>query len=371
MAGDDNDGFDLLSPDELVFGDKKGTDEIIEDARRPVLIERHRGMVESLEQELDDANVDPATADADALGLLQRIAHAHAGDDTPLRDLLVQELCVSLEHEGWDVAVLRRLIQGVYGHASCLLKARSNSTFNLFDIRSLPGSHGERLFLDQGIVFGQPEMHQLLPVPTSQFERRYRIVRRLTKGRGGDDNWAEAAGEPRLSRNTEAPLLELPEEERRAARAELIAHTIRSYFYRNVFRKYFDRDTLDPHEIGSHATILDWLLSIEETPHLFSFMAGQTQTQKMFRLSRLLRKIIAVNELYQRVYLGSMHPTYRDRLEGLGTRERLTILAKDRYPALQVDDSFMVMTVSCPFPIFVAWVQDKVVNSDLVLPPDA
>ena len=152
----------------------------------------------------------------------------------------------------------------------------------------------------------------------------------------------------------------LPDAQRQQARQRLVADRIRSRFFRHVFLRYFDRDSLGEEEIEAHKTILHWLESISQTPHLYPFMQGQTDSQKVFRLGRLLKKIIQINEMYQRVARASAHPTYRDRFLELGTRDRLAILAREHYPMLKVDSTFLLSTALCPFRTFARWVQANV-----------
>lgn len=340
----------------------------VEEARRPIIIARHRDAMSAIEQSLTPADLDAVGAE-DGVQLLKDLAERHAEEDDLLADLLIRQACMHKDRNTEDT-VLKARMSGVYRCCRDYSKVRFNLQFELADLRSITGKQLQNLIKNDPLVFGTTAMHHLLVIPQTLKDKRHRIIKRLRKAQGGDSTWKEAGGEPRLSRSSEAPLMELPEEQRRLARDELIAHSIRSLFFRRVFRLYFERDSLDPNEVASHPTILDWLVSIEETPHLYPFMQGQTQSQKIFRLQRLLVKIIQVNELYQRILRGSQHPTYRDQLQNLNTREKLTILARDRYPALEVDSNFMIASVSCPFAQFARWVQDSVASNDLVLPPE-
>ena len=69
----------------------------------------------------------------------------------------------------------------------------------------------------------------------------------MSQAKGGDTMW-ESAGDTRLSRKEQAPLLELPEEQREEMQRLVISNKVRRRFYRDVFVRYFDRDELSPEE---------------------------------------------------------------------------------------------------------------------------
>jgi len=98
--------------------------------------------------------------------------------------------------------------------------------------------------------------------------------------------------------------------------------------------------------------------------------APWTSGQKLFRLAQLLQKLIQLHEMYARAALAGDHPTYREAFATLGTRERLKVMAKDRYPALVLSPELTIAAMLCPFAGLVAWVQEKVAAADFVLPPD-
>ena len=146
---------------------------------------------------------------------------------------------------------------------------------------------------------------------------------------------------------------------------------IRSQFFKDVFLGYMAADEFDPKDGEAHPTVLHWLEAIEQTPHLFPFMQGQATGQKQFRLAQLMQKLIQVHEMYARATLAAEHPSYRAAFAGLTTRERLKVMAKDRYPPLVLSPELTLAALLCPFSGLVAWVQDKVAAADFVLPPDA
>ena len=94
-------------------------------------------------------------------------------------------------------------------------------------------------------------------------------------------------------------------------------------------------------------------------------MQGQSPQQKKFRLGQLLRKLIQINEMYQRVEQARAHQEYREELEGKNTREALTVLSKVHFPPLNVTSRFAIGTVLCPFQSFVDWIQQCLATKTL------
>ena len=362
------------------------TQELIEDARRPMLIARHRELVEEMEGNLTDslvtgssdhprlkrmlAELEAESEQARIIGTMQTIANEDDYEDCSLQEALIQQCCLLREERGIEVAALQLHIIGVYRKIRSLMSGQHGLIPDLEDLRTLEAPRLVRLLDPLPIEFGSPQIGDHLVVTRRQAMQELQALKRMSRAEGGDTTWADAEGPAPLPRELDEPLLDLDPAAREQARQRLIADRIRSQFYRNVFLGYFDRDTLSPEEISAHQTILHWLHGLSETPHMYPFMQGQTTGQKTFRLSRLLRKIVQLNEIYQRVAQASLSTTYRERFEGLNTRDRLQIMAKDRYPPIRVDDEFLVQTMVCPFEVFARWVQDKVANKDFVLPPD-
>ena len=302
---------------------------------------------------------------------LEQLAKDAHYDGQTLRDAIVDYCCLLRERQGVEVATLQLHIIGIYRHIRRLMLEQQALVPDLSDLRTLPADRLARLLSPLPIAFGTPGLQDGLVITSTQQDRILNAIRRLLRAEGGDDTWREAAGDPPLPREVEEPLREVPTERRAKARAALVADRIRSRFYRAVFLKYFDCDSLGEEEIAAHKTVLHWLESIRDTPHLYPFMQGQTATQKIFRLGRLLRKVIQINEIYQRVALAAAHPSYREKMARMGMRERLSLVAQDRYPALRVDPHFLLTTALCPFATLARWVQEKVAGKDFILPPDA
>lgn len=346
------------------------TSDVIEQARRPLVIARHRDSVAKVERQITDEML--STADGRrADDLVVRIADDELYYSRQLGDVLYEQLCLDLEYGEIDENGIGPRILAILANVRARLMAHNHLACSLEDAKSITcGRLGRLLRPADNVTFGSLDLVDGIVVSETQAGEVLSRVKTLARGRGGDPIWHEAGGDPPLSRELEEPLEILPDNQRAEARAKLVADRVRHNFFINVFFRYFDRDTLDPSEISAHPNVLHWLNSIEETPHLYPFMQGQTDTQKLYRLSQLWRKIVQMNELYQRVAQASDHPTYRDRFEDLDTRKRLAILAKERYPARKVDHTFSIATALCPFEKFAEWVQEKVTAKDFVLPPE-
>ena len=362
------------------------TQDLIAATRRPVLIERHRSVIEEMEESLSDMLI---SGDADNPRLKRVLAELEAdseqqrivdtldtlsNDDhyvtATLQQGLVEHCCLLRENDSVEVAVLQLHVIGVYRRIRKLIADQQGLVPELSDLRSLPAQRIARLVDPIPLEFGSPELADGLVITPLQTEKLMATIRRISRAESGDKVWRDENDPPSLPREVEEPLRELPESQREKAREQLIQDRIRSRFYRRVFLDYFDRDSIGEEEISAHLTVIHWLTSIEETPHLYPFMQGQTTEQKIFRLGQLLRKIIQLNEIYQRVAQASAHPTYREEFAKLDTRSRLRILGKHHYPALKVDQEFTVTTLLCPFAVLAAWVGEKVHTKDFVLPPD-
>ncbi|MDA3962493.1 MAG: hypothetical protein PF961_17025 [Planctomycetota bacterium] len=362
------------------------TQEIIASARRPVLVARHRELVEDMESNVTDSLVTGSSdhprlksmleeLDMDSEqtrihGTLETLASEASYTGMTLREALVEECCLLRENRGIEVARLQLHIIGVFRKLRELLESQHGLIPDLEDLRTLQASRIGRLLNPMPIEFGSPQIGDCLVITCRQSDKALGAIKTMSRGTGGDKNWVEAAGNPALPREVEEPLRQLEPAAREQARAKLVATKIRSRFFKKVFLQYFNCDELSPEEIDAHQTIFHWLECIRETPHLYPFMQGQTAEQKTWRLSRLLRKIVQLNEIYQRVTRASAHPTYAERFADMSTRERLSVMVKEHFPAAKVDDDFLVQTMLCPFAVFATWVQNKVGNEEFVLPPD-
>lgn len=366
--------------------DELPTMDLIAEARRPILIERHRAAIEEMEGGIGDAFISGESdnprlkamlAELDAPAAQKRLAasmtalaedfhyRAHS-----VRRALIEELCLLREQAQVEIAALQLHAIGVYRELRRLLAARQGEPPAVADLRELPCTAVGKLSAREQPGFGSPRLADVAVWTPAFGERCLRTIKRLRRHDDADSHWDDANGPPPLPRELEEPINDLPEAERLAARTALVRDRIRSAFFRDVFLRYMAADEFDPAEGAAHPTILRWLEAIETTPHLFPFMQGQTSGQKLFRLSQLMLKLIQLHEMYARVALASNHPTYRESFASLKTRERLKVMAKDRYPPLVMSPELTLATLLCPFQGLVSWVQERVAGDDFVLPPD-
>ena len=361
------------------------TMDFIAEARRPLLVERHRRLIEEMESGLSDSfitgesenpRLQAMLKDLEAeseIRRLDRTMKALAEDahykDCTLRAALVEQLCLWREEGNVEVAALQLHVIGVYRSVRGTVLSRQGEAPSLSDLRELPASMLGRLLNPIPPAFGSPALNESLVYTPAFADRSMRTIRRIRRAENADTHWQDANGEPSIPREIEEPLDNLPETERRVARQLLVRDRIRSSFYREAFLKYLSRDEFDISH-NDHPTILHWLEAIEGTAHLYPFMQGQHAGQKAFRLAQLAQKILQLHEIYARVALASQHPTYRDEFKDKSTRERLATLSKDHYPPLGMTPELTLAALLCPFKIFVDWVQERVANHDFVLPPD-
>lgn len=366
--------------------DNLPTMDLIAEARRPILVERHRGTIEEMESGIGDAFISGASENPRLLAMLaeletpvaqKRLAAAinalaedfHYRSHT-VRLALIEELCLLREQAQVEVAALQLHAIGVYRELRRLLIARQGDAPTVADLRELPCSAVGKLTAVEQPGFGSPRLADAAVWTPAFGERCLRTIKRLRRNDSADSHWDDANGPPPLPRDLEEPISGLPEAERAAARQALVRDRIRSGFFRDVFLRYMAADEFDPAEAESYPTILHWLEAIETTPHLFPFMQGQATGQKLFRLAQLMLKLIQLHEMYARATLASEHPTYRESFAALNTRERLKVMAKDRYPPLVLSTELTLAALLCPFSGLVQWVQERVAANDFVLPPD-
>ncbi len=363
------------------------TVDLIAEARRPILIDRHRNVIEEMESGIGDAFISGASENPRLVAMLAELESANSqkrlqtaitalAEDFhyrshSVRQALVEELCLLREKAQVEVAALQLHAIGVYRELRKLLVARQGEAPTVADLRELPCQAVGKLTAVIQPTFGSPRLADAAVWTPAFGERCLRTIKRLRRPEAADSHWDDANGPPSLPRDLEEPIAGLPEAERAAARLALVRDRIRSQFFKDVFLKYMAADEFDPAEGEGRPTVLHWLEAIETTPHLFPFMQGQTSGQKHFRLAQLMLKLIQLHEMYARTALASDHPSYREAFASLSTRERLKVMAKDRYPALVLSPELTLSSLLCPFLGLVTWVQEHVAASDFVLPPDA
>lgn len=360
--------------------------EFIAEARRPVLVQRHRELVEEMESSLSDMFIDGSAdnprlkamlAELDSESEKKRVAktiQTLADDqhyaDALLREALIEELCLLRERGSVEIATLQQHVMGVYRQVKRHIEACQHTPALLADLRLLPVAMLSRVLNPMAPAFGSPHLGDSLVYTPDRAAAVIASSKRRHKAAGGDPYWQDADGDPPLPREIEQPIEQLPETERRVARQLAVRDRVRSAFYRAVFIDYFSVDTLDPRDVASYPTLLHWLEAIESTPHLFPFMQGQTPEQKYFRLGQLQQKLIQLHEMYARLSCARAQPELKAQLEGRSVREQLQIMAKAHYPPLPLNHDMALAVLLCPFATFVSWLQDKVGSKDFVLPPD-
>ena len=192
----------------------------------------------------------------------------------------------------------------------------------------------------------------------------------LVRADGQDTLWSDVA-RMELAREDEAKIVALPAKDQFAARETLLRDRIRSRFYRLVFLEYLSADECDvDRECRGEPNVLTWLLSMAETPHLFPFLQGQSEGQKRFRIARLSEKIVQLHEIYARIGQARGRDRLRDKLEGMNSRECLAYLNQVHFPMLPSGRDLTLAAMLCPLRSFITFVQERVGNSDFVLPPD-
>lgn len=358
--------------------------DFIAEARRPILIQRHRQVIEDMEVGLSDALITGQTDHKRFKAMLEeldrpdqvermRIALKALTEDphhreANLRRALVEELCLSRERGQGEVVGLQLQAIGIYRLVRNLLLKRQGEAPGLDEMRELPAAQLGQLMAEPECTFAQPVLGVLR---TKGYEDHcLRTIKRLRKLPGADEHWQDAAGEITLTRDEEAPLLQLPQTERIEARKLLVRDRLRSRFYRAVFLGYFAADEFDPREAEGHPTVLHWLQAVHETPHLYPFTQGQSAGQKAFRVGRLLEKVVQLHEIYARVAHAAENPAHREQMAGKGIRERLQIITRAHYPPLPMSPDLTLAALLCPFGAFVRWVQERVAANDFILPPD-
>jgi len=365
-------------------GDDFATVDLINEARRPILIARHRELVTDMEQNLSEAFVtgegdgkrfkamiEELSSDSEVRRIqrtLKLLIDDEHNRESTLQQALSDYLCLMREEGNVEVAALQMHAIGVYREVRKLVVARQHDAPTLDELREMSMTGLGTLLDPQTVVFGRTGGAQ---VYTRTFiERTLKTIKRLRQGDRPDTTWHDEDSAAAITREDQAQVLQMPEAEREQAMAFLIRDRVRSRFYRSVFLEYLSADQLEPSEIESHTTVLSWLQGLADTPHLYPFLQGQPDRQKSFRIARLTQKIVQLFEIYARVSLAEMDPRHQAALHGKTTRERLMHLAKIHYPPITLSPELTLAALLCPFAAFVEFVQTHAQASDFVLPPD-
>lgn len=361
------------------------TVDLINEARRPLLIARHRELVTEMERSLAPnyisgevehkrlqamlAELDSDSEVARTKRTLKLLAEDEHYRDSTLQQGLTDFLCLMREEGNVEVAALQMHAIGVYRAVrSSLAASQGGLAPTLDELREL-STTAIGIVLDPPKpvfgVLGVPQVHT-----RSFITETLRLIKALRQGDQPGMGWTEEDSAVAVTRADEEQVKHMPDTERITALKFLISDRIRSQFYRAVFLDYLSIDTLEPSEAEAHPTVLAWLQSMAETPHLYPFLQGQPANQKAFRIARLTQKLGQLFEIYARVARARGEPQHQTALAKGTTRECLQYLSRQHYPAITAATELNLATMLCPFAIFVEFVQTRVQAGDFVLPPD-
>lgn len=365
-------------------GEDFATADLINEARRPILIARHRELITEMEMSLSESYITGQTehhrlkimieelSSDSEVSRIQRTMKSLTEDDH-YRDMsfqqgLVDFLCLMREEGNIEIAALQMHAIGVYRAARTLITDRQGEAPTLAELRELTIA-GIGLLLDPpAAIFGRLGVPQVF---TRTFiEQTLKNIKHLRLGDRPEITWSDAEAGAAITRADEESVKHLPENERAAAIEFLIRDRVRSRFYRAVFLEYLNVNEFDPNQTDLPTTILQWLHNMVETPHLYPFLQGQPDRQKAFRIARLTQKIVQVFEIYARVARAENEPRHHAAFVGKTTRERLSYLTKQHEPPIPFSTELSLAAMLCPFKTFVEFVQTRVQAGDFVLPPD-
>ncbi len=365
-------------------GEDFATVDLINEARRPILIARHRELITEMEASLSETYITGQTehhrlkvmiAELSSDSEVSRIQRTMKllTEDEHYRDMsfqqgLVDFLCLMREEGNVEIAALQMHGIGVYRAVRKLIIERQGEAPTLEELRELSIAAVGLLMDPPPPVFGRVGVPQVF---TRTFiEQTLKNLKQLRHGERPDVTWLDADVGQAVTRADEDSVKHLPEAERAAAVEFLVRDRVRSRFYRAVFLEYLSINEFDPEQPDLPKTILAWLQNMAETPHLYPFLQGQPDRQKAFRIARLTQKIVQVFEIYARVARAEADPRHQVAFVGKTTRERLGYLTKQHEPPIPLSTELSLATMLCPFKTFVEFVQTRVQSGDFVLPPD-
>ena len=361
------------------------TVDLISEARRPILIARHRELVTDMERSLSEQFISGQTEHRRLKAMLEDLAAESEvkrtlrtltllSEDEHYRDMNLQQaltefLCLMREEGNVEIASLQMHAIGIYREVRSRLLTRQTDSPALSELREITTTGLGVLLAPPTPVFGRIGVPQ---VYTRSFvEQTLKEAKRLMKGEREGVSWADEDQAVAVTRDDEEQVRNIPAGEREAALQFLVRDRIRSRFYRSVFLEYLSVDEFDPAELDHHRSVLGWLQVLAETPHLFPFLQGQPDKQKAFRIARLTQKLLQLFEIYARVARAEGDPRHQAALARLTTtREKLTYLVQAHEPPIPTGPDLTLGALMCPFRIFVEFVQTRVQAGDFILPPD-
>ncbi len=356
------------------------------EARRPIIIARHRDLLVEMDNGISNQFIDGSVnnprllkmlAELDSPALQGRIkdatgilVHGEHFREQTLGQALIDHLCL-IRDQPTEVAALQMIAIGVYRLVRQAVERHQGVPPTLAEIRQIPMDRLAALISARPPAFGH---HEFPHWYTEEF--RLATLTEIRWLRQAPDvemdaRWADATTGIAITRDDEAKVLHLPEEERRAALGALAQGRIRSKFYRQVFVDYLGPEEMSLKDAASHRHILAWLQDLARTPHLYSFLQGQTDGQKAYRISHLTTKIIQLFTMYAWVAHARANPAVGSQLKNLDTRGCLLAIKQIGYPPLPADADTAFAALLCPFATFVQFIQDRTAIQDFVLPPDS
>ena len=291
---------------------------------------------------------------------------ADSDSNAHLQQALIDHLVSLRLNHGVEIASLQLHTLGIYRALRSQIKSQRGWEPSLDDLRTTPLTQLQAL--SQPLVFGSSDfVSQAIAFP-AQVKRAQRLLRLWRRQVAPRTDWHEPALSVELDSKMETALAELPAEKRAEAHSDIVRKALSNRFYKAVFVHYFDRDTFDPAEYEHYPTVADWLSAVAETPHLFSFMQGYSSEGKPFRVVALANKLIQLLEIAVRI------DTCRQEKQGAWTdisfKEGMRLAAKEQIPVLETTPELIASAITCPLPVLVDWVQERLSHGDFVLPSD-
>ena len=172
-------GIPLEDDSELdILGANGDTQELLESAKRPFIIAKHKELIGDMEAGIGATMVSGDTSHPRLQAMLveleaeseqqrirgtidQLIADEHYGD-TPLSQALVEEMCLLRDKSGIEVAALQLHCLGVYRWVRKHIQDSQGYETDLEEIRELAVSRLGRLYDPKPVVFGSLGMGDAL-----------------------------------------------------------------------------------------------------------------------------------------------------------------------------------------------------------------
>ena len=150
------------------------TMDLIAEARRPILIERHRSVIEEMESGIGDAFISGVSenprlkamlSELDSAQAQKRLQVAMAGlaedfhyRSHSVRQALIEEMCLLREQAQIEIAALQLHAIGVYRELRRLLVVRQGDAPGIADLRELPCAAVGKLTATEQPGFGSPRL---------------------------------------------------------------------------------------------------------------------------------------------------------------------------------------------------------------------